>query len=139
VRNGLGVSTSLLFRDDVASHLDDELFPGASEAVPPKLKLRDVADVIANPQRRNTTNADCVSCHTETTLRNRISGLISQDGIAFQHPAGISKVAQAALPRGQMERTQFWWGFNFSGVASFSPTVSQRAANEAAESAGFHQ
>lgn len=136
--NGFGVSTSLLFRNDIASHLDDPIFPGNSNAVTSKLKLRDVADLIANPQQHHIANTDCISCHTESSLRNRISGLISQDGIEFQYPSGISKVAPSALPNNKWNLRNFGWGFNFNGATSFfSPTVSQRAANEAAESTDF--
>jgi hypothetical protein len=135
-QNGFGISTAPLFSKDAASHLDDKLFPSATDAFVSKLKNRDVADMIANPQFHNTANTDCVSCHTETTRRNIISGLTSQPGVSFQQPAGISKVAAAILPKDKWNLRNFGWGFNFSNK-TFTPTVTQRAANEAAESADF--
>jgi hypothetical protein len=133
VQQGFGVSTSLLFPADVESHLDDELFPGATLPIPPNLKLRDVADVIANPRRSHTGSTDCVSCHTETTRRNAIPGLASQEGVAFKQPQGISKVAKSVLPNDKWNLRNFGWGFNFK-QRIFEPTVTQRAANEASES-----
>jgi len=135
-QNGFGISTATLFSTDAASHLDDKLFPNATDAFVAKLKNRDVADLIANPQFHNTANTDCVSCHTETTRRNIISGLTSQPGVSMQQPAGVSKVAAAVLPKDKWNLRNFGWGFNF-GSKTFTPTVTQRAANEAAESADF--
>ena len=134
-QRGFGVSTALLFRPDVAAHLDDDLFPGASLPIPPNLKLRDVADVIANPRRSHTGNTDCVSCHTETTRRNAIPGLASQEKVAFEQPQGISKVAEFLLPKDKWNLRNFGWGLAFFENRTFKPTVTQRAANEAAESA----
>ena len=132
---GFGVGTALLFRPDVAGHLDDDLFPGATNELARKLKLRHVADFIANPTFRNTGNTDCVSCHTETTQRRSVAGLVAPEGIAFKHPAGISKVAEAVLPKDKWNVRDFGWGFNFFVDKGFRATITQRAANEAAESA----
>jgi hypothetical protein len=132
---GLGVGTALLFRPDVGAHLDDNLFPGATNELARNLKLRHVADFIANPMFRNTGNTDCVSCHTETTQRRSLTGLVAPEGIAFKHPAGISKVAEAVLPKDKWNVRDFGWGFNFSADQGFRATITQRAANEAAESA----
>lgn len=130
---GFGVGTDLLFRADIESHLDDPLFPGSPDASAKQLKLRDVPDFIANPSLRNTANTDCVSCHTETTLRHSL-GLTPQP-LAFKHPAGISKVAASVLPTDKWNVRDFGWGLNFFNNREFKPTVTQRAANEAAESA----
>lgn len=134
IQRGFGVSTSLLFRSDVAKHLNDNLFPGATLPIPPQLKLRDVADAVANPQRYHTANADCVSCHTETTRRKSISGLVSQPGVAFKQPPGISAVSPAVLPKDKWNLRNFGWGLAFFENRTFKPTITQRAANEAAES-----
>jgi hypothetical protein len=134
---GFGVGTALLFRPDVGAHLDDDLFPGATNELARKLKLRHVADFVANPMFRNTGNTDCVSCHTETTQRRSVAGLVAPEGIAFKHPAGISKVAEAVLPKDKWNVRDFGWGFNFFVDKGFRATIAQRAANEAAESADF--
>jgi len=134
VSAGFGVGTALLFRQDVASHLDDNLFPNAPDPAR-KLKLRDVADFIANPAFRNTANTDCVSRHTETTRCSAIPGLVAPEGIAFKHPAGISKVSAAVLPKDKWNVRAFGWGFNFFTDRGFKPTVTQRAANEAESAA----
>lgn len=132
---GLGVGTALYFRPDVGAHLDDNLFPGAANELARTLKLRHVADFIANPMFRNTGNTDCVSCHTETTQRRSLAGLVAPEGIAFKHPAGISKVAAEVLPKDKWNVRDFGWGFNFFVDKGFRATITQRAANEAAESA----
>jgi hypothetical protein len=137
LRQGLGISTSPLFSKDASSHIDDRLFPNAAEPSVSQLKLRDVADRIANPQFHNTATTDCVSCHTETTRRNNITGLVSQPGVAFTQPSGISKVAPALLPKDKWNLRNFGWGFAFFENKTFKPTITQRAANEAAESADF--
>src|SRR5205823_5605518 len=118
---GFGVGSVLLFNSDVASHLDDDLFPNATDAFARQLKLRHVADFIANPSLRNTANTDCVSCHTETTRRNTIAGLSAPEGIAFKHPAGISNVAAAVLPSDKWNLRAFGWGFNFFANKGFRP------------------
>ena len=133
LRQGFGVGTALLFRPDVSSHLDDDIFPTATNEAR-GLKLRHVADFIANPALRNTGNTDCVSCHTETTRRNTIAGLNAPEGIAFKYPAGISKVAASVLPKDKWNVRDFGWGFNFFLDKGFKPTITQRAANEAAQS-----
>jgi hypothetical protein len=132
---GFGIGTALLFRSDVAAHLNDDLFSGASNELARKLKLGHVADFIANPMFRNTGNTDCVSCHTETTQRRSGAALVAPEGIAFKHPAGISKVAEAVLPKDKWNVRDFGWGFNFFVDKGFRATITQRAANEAAESA----
>jgi hypothetical protein len=131
---GFGISTALLFPPNVKSHLGDTLFPGATSEPAKSLKVQHVADFIANPFFRNTGNTDCVSCHTETTRRHTL-GLTATPGIAFKHPAGISKVAAPVLPKDQWNLRDFGWGFNFVVDKGFKATITQRAANEAAESA----
>jgi hypothetical protein len=135
-QNGFGVSTAPLFSKDAPSHLDDKLFPSATDPLIAKLRNRDVVDMIANPQFHNTANTDCVSCHTETTRRTIIPGMTSQPGLSFQQPAGISTVAAAMLPKDKWNLRNFGWGFNF-GSKTFTPSITHRAANEAAESADF--
>jgi hypothetical protein len=136
-QSGFGISTSLLFSKDISSHLKDRLFPNTTERSVAQLKLCDVADRIANPQFHNTATTDCVSCHTETTRRNSITDLVSQPGVAFIQPAGISKVAAAVLPKDRWNLRNFGWGLAFFEKKTFKPTITQRAANEAAESADF--
>jgi hypothetical protein len=135
IQQGFGVSTALLFRSDIQSHINDDLFPGASLPIPPNLKIRDVADVIANPSRSHTGNTDCVSCHTETTRRSTVSSLIGQQEVLFKQPQGISTVAQTILPKDKWNLRNFGWGLAFFENKTFKPTVTQRAANEASESA----
>jgi hypothetical protein len=134
-------NTAMLFPPPrPASWLEEPLFP---ETTNPKLtcwQRRDVADIVAHPQLTTTLTTDCVSCHTESTLRHKM-GLKSQPGTAFALPVGISGVSPAVLPRDSWNLRNFGWGRNEDNTSEapkgFHPTVSQRAANEAAESADF--
>jgi hypothetical protein len=135
-----GVSTSVLFEPGFQP--GDDAFPGAT---PVKLKKQDVADFVANPKFASTLNTDCVSCHTETTRRLTLD-LKSAPGIAFPQPAGISEVDGAKVFPPKTPQTSpaswnvrvFGWGPTGSfGGRPFEPTIVQRAANEAAESADF--
>jgi hypothetical protein len=134
---GAGVSTALLFGGDVKSRLDTPLFAKATKADLKALKIHDVADVVANPELQNTLTTDCVSCHTETTRRFQLRLPPAPTGIVFKLPDGISGVAEAVLPKDPWNVRNFGWGLNFFDGQVFVPTVTQRAANEAAESADF--
>ena len=135
--SGAGVSTALLFGGDVKSRLDTPLFANATRADLKALKIHDVAGVVANPVLQNTLTTDCVSCHTETTRRFQLRLPSAPAGVIFKLPDGISGVAEAVLPRDQWNVRNFGWGLNFFDGQVFVPTVTQRAANEAAESADF--
>ncbi len=135
------VNTARLFPTLEAAKFDDLLFPDATDAVLQHFKLRDTADIVANPQMTTTLTTDCVSCHTESTRRSAMGNVTSQPGTAFKLAAGISGVAPEVLPKNRWNLRNFGWGLNFQGAPvkaeHFQPTVSQRAANEAAESADF--
>ncbi len=139
-QTGEGISTALLFGepdDALRKRSDAPLFAGATNTVLNGMKLRDVADLIANPQRRNTFNADCVSCHTETTRGRDLNFVSVSPGIAFRLPEGVSGVADAVLPE-KSPAGRSWNVRNFGWFPGATvPTVTRRAANEAAESADF--
>ena len=136
-----GVNTARLFPTVAATEFDNQLFPGATNQLLQHVKVRDTVDLVANPQITSTLTTDCVSCHTESTRRNAMGNVLSQPGTAFKPTAGISGVAQDVLPKDRWNLRNFGWGFNFTGgpgfPQGFQPTVSQRAANEAAESADY--
>lgn len=136
-----GVSTARLFPTVAATDFDNPLFPNSTNAVLQHFKVRDVADIVANPQITTTLSTDCVSCHTESTRRHAMGNVMSQPGTAFKPATGISGVAQDVMPKDRWNLRNFGWGFNFTGepgfTQGFQPTVSQRAANEAAESADY--
>jgi hypothetical protein len=140
-QNITDASTAGLFPIVPPSRLEEPLFPGTTNPKLTRWQLRDVPDVVAHPQITTTLTTDCVSCHTESTRRHLTPGLKSQSGTAFALPAGISGVSPEVLPKDRWNLRNFGWGFNFDGAADslkgFQPTVSQRAANEAAESADF--
>lgn len=135
------VSTARLFPTVAATNFDIPISPGATNQVLQHFRVRDTMDIVANPQIATTLTTDCVSCHTESTRRNAMGNVLSQPGIAFKPAAGISGVAEDVLPKDRWNLRNFGWGFNFTGgpgfPQGFQPTVSQRAANEAAESADY--
>jgi hypothetical protein len=131
------VSTAQLFPTVAAANFDNPLFPGTTNALLQHFKLRDAMDIVANPQITTTLSTDCVSCHTESTRRSAMGNLASQPGTAFKLGPGISGVSVDVLPKDRWNLRNFGWGFNFFSGQVFVPTVSQRAANEAAESADY--
>lgn len=131
------VSTARLFPTVAAADFDNPLFPNATDPVLQHFKVRDTMDIVANPQITTTLSTDCVSCHTESTRRNAVGNLASQPGTAFKLGPGISGVSADVLPKDLWNLRNFGWGFNFFSGQVFMPTVSQRAANEAAESADY--
>jgi hypothetical protein len=135
------VSTARLFPTVPATNFDNPISPGATNQVLQHFRVRDTMDIVANPQIATTLTTDCVSCHTESTRRNAMGNVLSQLGTAFKPAAGISGVAEDVLPKDRWNLRNFGWGFNFTGgpgfPQGFQPTVSQRAANEAAESADY--
>jgi hypothetical protein len=132
------VSTARLFPTVAATDFDNPISPGATNQVLQHFKVRDTMDIVSNPQIATTLTTDCVSCHTESTRRSIMGNVLSQPGTAFKPAAGISGVAEDVLPKDRWNLRNFGWGFNFGGgPGSFQSTVSQRAANEAAESADY--
>lgn len=132
-----GVSTARLFPTVAAADFDNPISPGATNQLLQHFKVRDTMDIVANPQITSTLTTDCVSCHTETTRRNAMGNVLSQPGTAFKPEAGISGVSEDVLPKDTWNLRNFGWGFNFHDGQTFHATVSQRAANEAAESADY--
>jgi len=135
--DGRDLSTALLFVSNAPTLLNNSIFPDKANRFQ-DATLSNVVDLVANPNHFNTLRTDCVSCHTETTLRNRMRLSQSRMGIAFTRPDNISDVNPSRLPNDLWNVRNFGWGFNFfENTKSFSATITQRAANEAAESADF--
>ncbi len=119
---GKTISTAVLFNSDTKTRLEEPAAAGL-----PRPLRREVADYIANPTFTHVFNTDCVSCHTESTRRRALS-LPDGDGtFRYVRPAGVSGVDPTVLSVGPWNVRNFGW---FNG----RPAVSQRAANEAAES-----
>jgi hypothetical protein len=131
------VSTARLFPTVAAADFDNPIFPGTTNQLLLHFKVRDTMDIVANPRITTTLSTDCVSCHTESTRRNAMGNVLSQPGTAFKPAVGISGVSADVLPKDAWNLRNFGWGFNFHDGQTFHPTVSQRAANEAAESADY--
>jgi hypothetical protein len=122
-----GVSTSVLFGTGIDARLDRPVLSGT-----PRPLHRDVPDVIANPNRSHAFNTDCVSCHSESARRRQLN-LSGGDGMfAYVPPDGLSGVDAGHLPAHDWNLRNFGW---FQRQGTIHATVSQRTANEAAESA----
>lgn len=126
---GNGVSTAALFGPTAQSRLDLAAINNASSSELQALRNRDIPDIIANPRISNFFNTDCVSCHTESTRRKTLN--TSSGRKTFKQPDGISGVDDALLPIDK------WNVRNFGWFPPMTATVTQRTANEAAESADF--
>ncbi|MBN8625203.1 MAG: hypothetical protein J0M17_06930 [Planctomycetes bacterium] len=127
-----GVATAQLF-GNVAARLDAAAIPSGSGSSA-DVKLREIADVIANPQRSHVLNTDCVSCHTESTRRRALNLGAARDELRYAPPAGLSGVDERRLPQSDWNVRNFGW---FPRGATIAETVTLRTANEAAESAEF--
>lgn len=123
-----GVSTSLLFARDANDRLNNPALPSPGAPL-----LRDVVDFVANPQRANFFNTDCVSCHSESTRRQALRITTQTADIRFTPAAGVSGVDPSVLPSDSWNVRNFGWFPSFNG--SVVPTATQRTANESAESA----
>jgi hypothetical protein len=128
-RDSAGVSTAPLFQRNSQDRLLTPVFPGT-----PRPLLQDIPDIIANPERSNVLNTDCVSCHTESTRRRFLDINVTDNVFRYRTPSGISGVDQNHLPtdmpRDLWNVRNFGW-FPRNGVTR--ATISQRTANEAAE------
>lgn len=123
----VGVSTAQLL---APGNMDN---PAGTEPEHAGLQLKHIPDLIAHPEKSHFFTTDCVSCHTESTLRrNRLNGQLTE--LAFTPPAGISGGDPAALPRSRWNVRNFGWGPEGSGMKA---TVTMRTVNESAESAAF--
>jgi hypothetical protein len=137
VTEAFGLSTALLFPDNgfKQSNLPNPAFPNTTVERLKPLVVQHVADFVANPSKANTISTDCVSCHTESTRRHILK--LPQTPLGFALPDGISGVTNKLLPKDKWNVRNFGWGLNFFDGRKFVPTVTMRAANEAAESADF--
>jgi len=127
---GLGVSTSVLF--EPVNH-DDSVFPGEEHAA----AFRDIPDIVANPEVSHFFNTDCVSCHSESTRRSELNLQGNDSPFQFKRQAGISGVNTAILAKKEWNVRNFGWFPDFFNGGKAVESVSQRTANEAAESAAF--
>lgn len=124
-----GVSTTLLFEQDVESKLSSPVF--ANQARP---RFQEIPDIIANPERTHFFNTDCVSCHSESARRQNLDIRTGDALFKYQLPAGISSVNTALLPNDQWNVRNFGW---FPGFGGAIETVTMRTANETAEAVEF--
>lgn len=134
VDKSAGLSTALMFGPAV--NLDAPAMPDAVDAELQGVKIRDIPNIIANPQVSHFFNTDCVSCHTESTRRANFKLDAGAGPFHYLRPAGISGPALNLLPASPR---QSWSTRNFGWFPLATPkeTVTVRTANEAAESAEF--
>lgn len=100
------------------------------------LTNREIADLIANPEKSHFFTNDCFSCHSEST-RRAILSLPASASVGYKLPAGVSGVDPAVLPKALWNVRNFGWFPDFFNKGAVSPTVSQRTANETADCVQF--
>lgn len=125
-----GVSSAMLLGPGINGRLGNPVF---SDLKTPE--VQDIPDIITNPQESGLPNTDCISCHSEGLLR-RVDTSKAGD-YRYRIPANISGVKKLFLPRSRWNVHNFGWFPSASPTAAPIPTISQRTANEAAESADF--
>ena len=132
-----GVATQALFDDKVKLDAIAIVNVTGDAIVDPEgLKNKDIADLIANPEKSHFFSNDCFSCHSESTRRS-ILKLPPSPAVAYTRPDGISGVEPAALPSQVWNVRNFGWFPDFFNGGATSPTVSQRTANETADCVRF--
>ncbi|MBR9800688.1 hypothetical protein GYB59_02850, partial [bacterium] len=132
-----GVATDVLFP---ITNVDKPLFAEETSSPLKDITVRHAADIVANPEISHFFTTDCVSCHTESSLReSELNG--ESTSFAYVLPPGISGVDPEVLPK-ESDRFRNWnvrnfgWGFQ-TFQSNMVPTVTTRTANESAESADF--
>lgn len=124
-----GVSTAPLFLSRV--ELDKSVVVGVDanqQDILTDITFGDIADIVANPAKSHFFNTDCVSCHSESTRRSRLS--VPKSAHAYVIPEGIQDVNPSVLPSSQWNVRNFGW-------FGSKNTISQRTANETAEALEF--
>lgn len=94
-----------------------------------KTGLSETLHRLENPDFSNRTTADCLSCHTATTLRLSASLQIPQhlDGITATAPRGVT-----AFPApGVLQTHPLHWNLRAFGYFGISPSLSLRVVHEA--------
>jgi hypothetical protein len=86
---------------------------------PPPDKIRELLDLIADPDRSHFFNTDCVSCHTDT-----------RRGMDLLNIKDIPGIDATLLPNGQWNVRNFGWSPPIEGHAQ--GTVTRRTATETA-------
>lgn len=126
-----GVSTAMLLGPATTARLGNSVVQGS-----PTPQVQDIPDILANPQKSHFFNTDCVSCHTESVFRSRLTKS-SNGAFSYKLPVNISSVDPSLLPKSRWNVRSFGWFPPASPTRKAIPTISMRTANEAAESVEY--
>lgn len=131
-RSPFGVSTAVLLRSSPEMEGDATAVdvPGLGR----RPKIKEIADIIANPHISHLLNADCISCHTESSCRNTLNLPPASVPFAYARKDGLDAVKSEFISTDPWNVRNFGWGVI---VSTASPTAAVRTGNEAAESAAF--
>ena len=129
-----GVATDVLFKPSLPMDQFATIAPGVKDT---KVKNKDIADVIANPDMSHFFNTDCVSCHTESQRRNNKNRPIALGDFAFKHGGKSPPIAAECKATQKWNVRNFGWFPDFFDGGKVSPSVTQRTANETAEVLAF--
>lgn len=131
-----GISTAPLFESNAERMLDEKAKIGVGEdgamIQDDELTNRDLADHVANPERSHFFNTDCVSCHTESQRRAKFK--LDPGRTAFKWPENVSPLADNVAQSHEWNVRNLGWFPNFFDDGKAAATISQRTANETAES-----
>ena len=136
-----GVATAAVFLSQRQNFLNDLATVGkdsdGNDIVDAELRNRDIPDLIASPLHAHFFNTDCVSCHTETRRRLRLS--LETSDFAFKVGGQTPAIAIEQLPKDDWNVRNFGWftPHSFIGGGPTVATVTQRTANETAEVVEF--
>ena len=136
----IGVSTAPLFGQamtDLDNYAIVSMTDAGDEVRHQQIRNRDIPDIIAHPDRSHFFNTDCVSCHTETRRRMRLS--LQPGEYAFRQQDALPEVDPAALPQDDWNVRNIGW-FQPPGQIGgglVQATLTMRTANETAKALEF--
>ena len=90
-------------------------------------RIREIADIIADPKKSHFFNTDCISCHTDT----------AQPLIRLRRRFTVRGVAPAVLPKEDWNVRNFGWFTSVRRGGPAVPTATRRTATETAEVVTF--
>src|SRR5262245_22310652 len=106
-----GVATAVFFEEtldlDALAVIGQKSDSTPIRAENPPIRVRDIPDIVANPERTHFFSADCISCHTESRIRKTLS--LPASDLAYHRPEGLSGIDENVLPAETWNVRNFGW------------------------------
>jgi len=131
-----GVSSAQFLAAAREDRLFQSVFPNEQDSTLSQVRYADIPEILANPRIAHFFNTDCVSCHTDGTMRSQPDVPSNDSEFSWQNVNAEPLVDPEVLPQGRWNVRNFGWGVNlFNGPRQ--PTITRRTAHETAEGIVF--